>query len=476
MENLDANVLSSVGDVPLVIEVQRPSQKVPPGKWVKSNLFSNWYSSVITVVMAALLLYLVTFLVGWAVDADWEIIRTNLRNFMVGGFPSDELWRPWTSGLLIVAGASLGFGAIARSEYEKDVANGIPNSKPTFVDMLRRFWPILALAIFFVSFARTAGPYIGVAVGIAGLFVMREIGWRLPESFRSRGIFIFATFLLVAFACLAGTGGLLAVVAGIVAAIWAASELGRAAVTSRAVGLLGPIVIGLVTFFVLQTIGLDGFGWDDWGGFHITIFATAVGIATGLPFGILLAIGRRSKLPVIKTACVVFIEFVRGVPLITLLLFSSFMLPLFFPAGSDTRSGLTRAMILITAFSAAYFAEIVRGGLQSVPKGQTEAAQASGMSAGAIQRLIVLPQALRNVIPAMVGQAIALFKDTSLLAIIGIADFFQYGKISNAQTGFLGKGLQPLTYAFIALGYWAVAYWMSRESRRLELKLRVGVR
>lgn len=473
----DAVFSATEDGVPLVLDENKPpSKKLPPGEWIKANLFSNLLNSLITIVMAVFLIYSLQFLVGWVIRADWQIARTNLRNFMVGGFPSDELWRPWAASLLIISGASLGFGAVSRSEHEKNVANGLPSKKPTQVDLLRRFWPIVLLSIFFVSFARTPLPYIGVAVGIVGLFALREIGWGLPDSLRSRGIFIFAAFLLAGFACLAGTGGLLAIVAGIVAAILASSEMGRAGITSRAAGILGPIAIGVVTYFVLSAIGFEGFGWDDWGGFHITIFATAVGIATGLPFGILLAIGRRSNLPIIKTACVIFIEFVRGVPLISLLLFSSFMLPLFFPAGSDTRSGLTRAMILITAFSAAYFAEIVRGGLQSVPKGQTEAAQASGMSAGAIQRLIVLPQALRNVIPAMVGQAIALFKDTSLLAIIGIADFFQYGEISNTQQDFLGKGLQPVTYTFIALGYWAVAYWMSRESRRLEMKLRVGVR
>ena len=471
-------LITATGDgVPLVVEPNKPpSKKLSPGEWVKANLFSNWYNSLVTVVMAVILIYLARFLIGWAIGVEWQITRTNLRNFMVGGFPADELWRPWAASLLIIAGASLGFGAMSRAEHETDVRNGIPSTKPTQLDLFRRFWPIVLLSIFFVSFARTTPPFIGVAVGIVGLFALREVGWRLPAVIRDRGVFVFAAFLLAGFACLAGTGGLLAIVAGIIVAVLVSTELGRAGITTRAVVIAGPIAAGLVTYFVLSAIGLEGFGWDDWGGFHITIFATAVGIATGLPFGILLAIGRRSNLPVIKTACVIFIEFVRGVPLITLLLFSSFMLPLFFPAGSDTRSGLTRAMILITAFSAAYFAEIVRGGLQSVPKGQTEAAQASGMSPGAIQRLIVMPQALRNVIPAMVGQAIALFKDTSLLAIIGIADFFQYGEISNTQQDFLGKGLQPVTYTFIALGYWAVAYWMSRESRRLEMKLRVGVR
>ncbi|MCP5033811.1 MAG: ABC transporter permease subunit, partial [Actinomycetia bacterium] len=134
------------------------------------------------------------------------------------------------------------------------------------------------------------------------------------------------------------------------------------------------------------------------------------------------------------------------------------------------------AIIVITGFSAAYIAEIVRGGLQAVPKGQTEAAQASGMSAGSVQRLIVLPQALSAVIPAMVGQFIALFKDTSLLSIIGILEFLRVSDVANAQPDFLGKGLAPVTYLFVAIGYWAFAYTMSKESRRLEVRLGVGVR
>jgi general L-amino acid transport system permease protein len=179
---------------------------------------------------------------------------------------------------------------------------------------------------------------------------------------------------------------------------------------------------------------------------------------------------------VLKTASVIYIEFIRGVPLISLLLFSNLMLPLFLPPDFKRPADLTLAIIVITGFSAAYIAEIVRGGLQAVPKGQTEAAQASGMSAASVQRLIVLPQALRAVIPAMVGQFISLFKDTSLLSIIGILEFLRVSDVLNAQNEFVGKGLATTTYLFVALGYWAFAYTMSKESRRLETKLGVGTR
>jgi len=240
---------------------------------------------------------------------------------------------------------------------------------------------------------------------------------------------------------------------------------------------VGPALgMAVVVYLVQLVIPLDGFGWEDWGGLHITLFTTVVGITLGLPFGILLALGRRSDLTVLKTASVIFIEFVRGVPLITLLLASGLLLPLFLPVDFDRPADLTLAIVVITAFSSAYIAEIVRGGLQAVPKGQTEAAQASGMSAASVQRLIVLPQALRAVIPAMVGQFIALFKDTSLLSIIGILEFLRVSDTSNAQPDFVGKGLAGVTYLFVAIGYWAFAYTLSKESRRLEVKLGVGTR
>jgi len=279
---------------------------------------------------------------------------------------------------------------------------------------------------------------------------------------------------------LSGTSRLGGFALGAVAFAWVASETGKRDLPGGASGAAQrwlPALLAAVVVFVIEVlIPYDGFGWEDWGGLHITLFTTVVGVGLGMPFGILLALGRRSQLPVLKTASVIFIEFVRGVPLISLLLFSNLMLPLFLPVDFDRPADLTLAIIVITGFSAAYIAEIVRGGLQAVPKGQTEAAQASGMSASSVQRLIVLPQALRAVIPAMVGQFIALFKDTSLLSIIGILEFLRVSDVANAQPDFVGKGLAPVTYVFVALGYAAFAYTMSKESRRLETRLGVGVR
>ena len=204
------------------------------------------------------------------------------------------------------------------------------------------------------------------------------------------------------------------------------------------------------------------------------MFTAVAGIALGFPGGVLLALGRRSQLPVVKTSSVLFIEFVRGVPLISLLIFSIVLLPLFLPPSWETPASLTLAVVVIAGFSAAYIAEIVRGGLQAVAKGQTEAAQALGLSPSTMQRLIVLPQALRAVIPAMVGQFISLFKDTSLLFAAGVLEFNGASTIANNQPQFLGKGLAPVTILFVAVGFWALSYTMSSESRRLEGRLATG--
>ena len=457
-----------------------PSNKLSPGEWVKKNLFSSVFNSIITVVVGGLAILLAIFSVRWLLNNDYEILRRNVANFMAGRFPRDELWRLWASGYVLLFAVGLTTAALARSAHELALTQDLPTSKEPLSSLVRRFWAIIAIMVFFVSFARTALPFIGLAVAFVVPLIGREVGWRLPTSLRRMAAFIGATLVVISVLIIAGTSNLGGVILGFIVFAWVATELGRRIVTPGLAGTisrLGPaLVAGIIVWFVVRSIGFEGFGWEDWGGIHITLFTAVVGIATGLPFGILLALGRRSDLPVIKTASVIFIEFIRGVPLISLLLASGLLLPFFLPVDLPRPADLTLAIIVITMFSSAYIAEIVRGGLQAVPKGQTEAAQASGMSAFNVQRLIVLPQALRAVIPAMVGQFIALFKDTSLLSIIGITEFLRVSDISNAQTDFVGRGLFGVTYLFVALGYWAFASTLSKESRRLEAKLGVGTR
>jgi His/Glu/Gln/Arg/opine family amino acid ABC transporter permease subunit len=202
-----------------------------------------------------------------------------------------------------------------------------------------------------------------------------------------------------------------------------------------------------------------------WGGLLLTVMLSMVGIIASFPLGVLLALGRRSKLPVVRTACTLYIEFVRGVPLITVLFMAQLLVPLVNPQLAEV-DNVFRAMVGITLFSAAYLAENVRGGLQAIPPGQEEAAKALGLAGWQVTLFVTLPQALRLVIPALVGQFISLFKDTSLVAIVGLVDLAGISQATVAQTEFLG--LRREVYIFISIIYFAFCYIMAALSRRLE--------
>ncbi|MGA9597398.1 MAG: amino acid ABC transporter permease, partial [Acidimicrobiia bacterium] len=288
----------------------------------------------------------------------------------------------------------------------------------------RRFWPLLMLFAVILGFTRTILPtlltLLAIVVGIAAFL----LGGMLPRGVARRSWLI-------------------------------------------------PIV-GTIAFY-LAVAGFGGVGWNDWGGFFLNIVLTIAGITLAFPLGLLLALGRRSSLPIVRYMSVTYIEFLRGVPMITLLLMGAFALGFLIP-GDRQFSLFLRLLIAITLFQSAYIAEVVRGGLQSVPKGQVEAAQSLGLAPWKTMRLIVLPQALRNVIPAMVGQFISLFKDTTLVFIVGLLDLLRAAQISTAQSEFQAQGLQAVTLPFAALFFWVGCYVMSRESRRLERKLGVGER
>jgi general L-amino acid transport system permease protein len=211
-----------------------------------------------------------------------------------------------------------------------------------------------------------------------------------------------------------------------------------------------------------------------WGGLLVTFLLAAGGILISFPIGVLLALGRRSSLPVVKVFSTIFIETIRGVPLITILFMFSIILALFLPADSRI-DRLVRALMAVTVFSAAYTAENVRGGLQSVPPGQIEAAKAVGMNGFQTMLFIVLPQAIRAVLPAIVGQFISLFKDTTLVVIVGINDLLGIGRsVVNSDPEFVQ--LQLEVYLFIAMIYWVFSFLMSLASRRLEAALGVNAR
>ena len=257
-------------------------------------------------------------------------------------------------------------------------------------------------------------------------------------------------------------------------AIFGAAPLFVARMPRKAVYGLGFLLLyPLLAFWLLHGgfFGLEQVNTSQWGGLMLTLVIAAVGIAGALPLGILLALGRRSDLPAIRVICVTFIEFWRGVPLITVLFMSSVMLPLFLPEGL-TFDKLVRALIGVILFQSAYIAEVVRGGLQAIPKGQYEAAAAMGLGYWRTMGLVILPQALKLVIPGIVNTFIALFKDTSLVIIIGLFDLLNSVKQAAADPKWLGMATEG--YVFAALVFWIFCFGMSRYSMHLERKLDTG--
>ncbi len=230
-------------------------------------------------------------------------------------------------------------------------------------------------------------------------------------------------------------------------------------------------VVTLTVIGILMWGGVLGLPYvpqERWGGLPITLILATFGLAFAFPLSILVALGRRSNLPAIKALCVLYVELIRGVPLISLLFMASVMFPLFLPEGVNIDK-LLRAQIAITLFAGAYLAEVVRGGLQALPKGQYEAADAMGLSYWQKTGLIILPQALRMVIPPLVNTFIGFFKDTSLVLIIGIFDLLTAGKTAIVEPAWQGFGVE--VYVFVGLIYLAFCLAMSRYSQALEADL-----
>ncbi len=235
------------------------------------------------------------------------------------------------------------------------------------------------------------------------------------------------------------------------------------------------IVLPIVSFFLLigGVFGLPHVETPLWGGLMVTLILSFFGITVSLPVGIILALGRRSELPVIKMLCVIFIEVIRGIPLITVLFMASVMLPLFLPDGW-TFDKLLRALIGVSIFSSAYMAEVIRGGLQVIPKGQFEGADSLGLSYWQKMRLIILPQAIKLVIPGIVNTFIGLFKDTSLVSIIGMFDLLGIVTLNQADANW-STPVTPVTgYVFAGFIFWLFCFGMSRYSAFMERHLDTG--
>lgn len=452
-----------------------PTSSTTPVQWVRERLFPNVMSGIVTLVLLPVLAYLAYRLFLFvAVNGRWEIIERNLTLFMQGTFPRDEQWRIVVQVMLLALALGLGTSTASAASADRAREAGLPIAKQSVWQALRRFWPLIMFVLVLLFLAGTIGPWLF----LLGTLVASLIGSAarlLPPRLRNLGWLLMTLSIIAGFQVVSGTLGrswlMPAVV--VVAGVWISLKLDRLERLPRLglkIALSG--AAGAFVFGVYTTIQLPGIGWDQWSGLHLTLWVSALAIVLSFPLGLLLALARRSTLPALRMLATGYIELIRGVPLITLLFMGQYILGFMLPTGTDP-SSISRAIAAMTLFTAAYVAEIVRGGLQSLPYGQTEAAQALGLPPAKSMRLIILPQALRAVIPAMVGQFISIFKDSSLLYILAIDEFLGVRSLVHAQADFRSVA-HAETLVFVALGYWAFAYSMSRESQRLERRLRVG--
>ncbi len=402
-----------------------PQRRTTPRRWLRRNLFSSPANTLLTLATGPLLLWaIVAFGRFLFVTGRWDIIEVNLTNFMVGGFPRDQLMRLWVAMAMMTVAVTVGAGVTSATAAEAAIAAGRDPSV-TLRERVQRAGPPLVLLLVLLVFVQTVLP----VVLVAGVVLLGAIGFRLGRRIRSR---------------------------------W------------RGRTNFGAVLVIIVALAAISSFG--GVPRDAWGGMLLTLYYTVGSLLLAFPIGVALALGRRSSLPVVRGGCGIFIEFFRGSPLIALLFVGWLILPFFLPVGFPTPDLVTRALIIFVLFTSAYVAEIVRGGLQSIPRGQREAAQALGLSPWKQTRLVILPQALRSVIPALVGQAISLYKDTTLILIIGQIELLAVAQNVTQQESFIGQGYIAETLVFVSLIYWVGSYWMSRESQRLEARLGVGTR
>jgi len=436
-----------------------PAGEVGARKWLWDNIFSSMSSFtspaaavssilmiILTLVVAALIWWVTVTLfkfawidaiwvggdgsycrpednkgkvpLGTEIGACWPFITNRIGQFMNGFYPSPERWRVY---LTYIIGAPLIAGLLIPSVPHKAL-----NSLLLFVA-----FPIIATILLSggnIEISSSTWVFWAVvfAICLVALFV-------IEQASGAKGLFL--------------SGGKIVVMV--------------------AIGMFA--ILAALDF----DFGLTFIETSQWGGLMLTLVIGLVGIVVSLPIGIILALGRRSQMPVVRLASTIFIEVWRGVPLITVLFMSSVMLPLFFPEGVSFDK-LVRALIVVAMFSSAYMAEVVRGGLQAIPKGQYEGSQALGLSYWQTTFLITMPQALKMVIPGIVNTFIGLFKDTTLVSIIGIYDFMGIQEAALQDTDWLAPTNQMTGFLFMATVYWIFCFSMSRYSLYTENRLHTG--
>ncbi|WP_373502005.1 amino acid ABC transporter permease [Aestuariivirga sp.] len=501
----------------------------PPGTagvmgWLRQNLFPSFGNAILTIVIGLFLALVAWSIIDWAIiravwsgvdrescavegaGACWPFVWAKFPQWLYGFYTISERWRPsllfviavvalipmlmpsapykqWNAlfllvvfpviGLILLSGGNfdfswstyagllaLGFlGAVLIPFFNGGIESGIKSNVPGVALALIALLP--AMMWFVAEVVAAAGGLVAIAIGFNPLTPVSA--WLLQfNTWIDTGVIPLGRFFFG-----------FALAAGLVTFIGLFLKHGAAAF--RSIIGWGGLVLALLAILLALDIdfGLVPVETANWGGLLVTLVVSVTGIVASLPLGILLALGRRSRMPIVRLMSIVFIEIWRGVPLITVLFMASVMLPLFFPEGTSFDK-LLRALIGISLFSAAYMAEVVRGGLQAIGKGQYEGAMALGLSYWQMMGKIILPQALKISIPNIVGNFIGLFKDTTLVLIIGIYDFLgiitagtQDAKWASPQTGSTG-------YFAAAIIYWAFCFGMSRYATYTEQRLNTG--
>ena len=426
--------------VPYVAETMLPQQAAPTDAlgvvpWLRQNLFAGVGNTILTILSFLFVAWLIMRIAPWFLNGVWSansigecreildgatggcfsVIRVRFNQLMFGFYPTQELWRPILTLALFV-----------------------PAVVPVLADgPMRKLWP-LTLLYPVVAYYLLFG---GSIWGIVAFFIGLAVGWLSFKAART-----------------VTTGPLAALIGVIAAAVFLLFAVDpTTAFLNRAFGF----------------IGLPSVGSASMGGVLLAMIIGVAGIVLSFPIGILLALGRQSDMPVVKMICVGFIEFFRGVPLITLLFVASTLLNYFLPPGVSFDL-LLRVMVLVVLFASAYMAEVIRGGLAAVPRGQYEAAQAMGLPYWDSMRLIILPQALKVAVPGIVGTFIGLFKDTTLVSVIGLKDVL--GIRTSIESSPEWKGVFWELFLFSGVFFFICCFAMSRYSMYVERKLDTGHR
>ena len=381
-------------------------------KWFFSTFFGSVFNSIVTILSALIFIFLINNLVGFISTSEWEVVTANRRLLLIGRMPGEHEWRIWS---ILWVTSFLIFSSIN--------SWGPPSKKDLFLISSS----ILIICIIFTTSSKILYVVISLFICAASYFISHFIS-------KSSNKKSFQNSLKI---------------------LWL---------------LLLPII------FTLLIIG-GGPKPNLWGGFLLNMILACIAIGFGFPLGILFALGRASSLPAIKTVCTIYIETIRGAPLVGWLLLAWFVLPKFLPTfwGINEVSVVVRAMIVLTMFTSAYTAEVIRGGLQSIPKGQIEAADSLNLNYRTKILQIILPQAIRVVVPALISTFIGVFKDTSLVFILALTDLLQVGRIIPEQDPeFFGKALEAL--CVVAFLFWIVSMSLSNLSTKVEKSLGIGSR